>query len=154
MNRYVEVPASAMFRRLEAAGFRRTNSQSEVVYARPHNRNMELEIRVYTSFTEGRDTARECDSDAIRVSLVWRPKTIGICKFAKILRTGTVEKVIDRTIERAREAYAFANSMIKRGRCQKCGAPRYGDSGRCIDASCRNLASGDSTKWRNGSHDV
>lgn len=123
--RFVEVPAAAIRERLVAAGFRLLPaSRGEEVYERRHDRDRRYAIKVYSSIQRGQAEVRDCGEDAIRVVAVhytgdltpagdWaHPDAArGVFKSTRTFRTGTVDGVLDRMIERAREAYAFINSQ-------------------------------------------
>lgn len=88
----------------------------EEVYERRHDRDDRYAVRVYTSILRGAEEARDCGADAIRVVALfvdgkfhYPPRTVPIFKATRVHRTGSVEAVLDRMIERAREAYAAAN---------------------------------------------
>jgi hypothetical protein len=127
MRGFVQVPASAIRERLAAAGFRLLPATGgEEVYERAHNRDTRYTVKVYSSIRRGAEEARDCGEDAIRVvALVtdsrfhWPPRVTPIFKATRVHRTGTVEKVLDRMIERAREAYAACNSHRGGGAAQK-----------------------------------
>lgn len=130
---FVAIPAADFAARFTAAGFTAKTVNNEVVYERPHNKQPKLKIVVYSSMAVGQDACRDAGSDAIRVCLVWEGKTkkAGIWKAKRVNRTGTPAEVIERTIERAREAYSQANEELK-NTCKGCGAPVWADSGRCV----------------------
>lgn len=145
-SRYVEVPRAALVERLEKVmGFVRCVGVGgdELVYTRPHQKDGKVHIRVYTSMSRYEDVARECGADAIRISLVVNGE--GVWSNTRVHRTGTVEGVLDRMHERAKEAYAFATRCILSGHCTKCGGYTYADSGRCLVKMCR--ANGGKRKW-------
>ena len=112
--RFVNIPADAIRSRLSAAGFAR-NVQvrgKEEVYERKHEKDSRYIVRVYSSITAGDDEARGSGTDAIRVIAIlvdsrfhYPPKGFTIFKGIRVHRAGTIEKVLDRMIERAREAY-------------------------------------------------
>ena len=114
-GRFVEVPAAAIRERLAGAGFVKEfdpdRRYTEEVYLRHHDRDGRYVLKVYSSISLRRDVARGCGADAIRVValLVTPNRTYPIFKAARVYRTGSVEKVLDRMIERAREAYAACN---------------------------------------------
>jgi hypothetical protein len=121
-TRFVAVPAAAIRNRLAAAGFHLTTASrgSEEVYDRQHERDDRYVVRVYSSLTHGADDVRECGEDAIRVVALYTdskfhypPKVIPIFSASRVYRTGTVEGVLDRMIERAREAYTAINAHRK-----------------------------------------
>lgn len=115
---FVPVPAAAIRQRLAAAGFRLIDAPSgEEVYERAHNSDPRYAIKVYSSIQRGADEVRECGEDAIRVVALftdsrfhWPAKVIPIFKATRVHRTGSVEAVLDRMIERAREAYGACNA--------------------------------------------
>jgi len=130
--RYVEVRREAMCKALEAAGFKpevrpgREFHAYEAVYTRRHDVHPEYEIKVYTSISASSGSARGCGEDSIKVVLVEHvtlrgqkgPYVVvqGRGKAKKVLRTGSEQAVIERTLERAREMYALANEYIRTSR--------------------------------------
>ena len=119
-TRFVEVPASAIRQRLEAAGFHLIPAQyGEEIYERAHDKDPKYTVKVYSSVRRGSPDARSCGADAIRVVAILtgsNGKTYPIHKGKRVYRTGTVEKVLERMIERAREAYARCNEHRKEQR--------------------------------------
>ena len=94
-------------------------------------------MKVYTSLSRDSAQARGCGEDAIRVCVVryyaWHTteehmdlagiggapgglRAHGVADFPRVYRTGSVEAVLDRMIDRAREAYAFVNESLKKQR--------------------------------------
>lgn len=132
---YIEVPAESLKGMLAAKGFTEMVVNKEVVYERANHIDPNLKVRVYTSLAVGEEKARKCGGDAIRCCLVFNRfgKTWGIAKAKRVYRSGKLEDVLDRTLERAREMYALANQFASH-KCS-CGAPRWLDSGRCV-AKC------------------
>ena len=129
MSRFVQVPAAAIRERLTAAGFRLvTASIGEEIYVRHHDRDSRYAVKVYSSIMRGAGDVRDCGEDAIRVVAVHYTGSVGpngewlhgdaargIYKATRVFRTGTVDGVLDRMIERAREAYAHINAKrVKR----------------------------------------
>jgi len=120
MAHFVEVPSARLFALLEGAGFTRGVSGREVTYTRKHARDERLSVVVYTSAAEGAQDARGCGEDAIRVvglfSWLHGPtremRRKNLYK-AKVLRVTSIEGVLQRTIEKAREAYAACNEFNK-----------------------------------------
>jgi hypothetical protein len=109
MSRFVDVPAAAIRERLVAAGFRlNPASHGEEIYERAHKVDARYTIKVYSSIQRGANGARGCGADAIRVVALFTPrdKSYPIFKSKRVYRTGSVEAVLDRMIERAREGYA------------------------------------------------
>jgi hypothetical protein len=125
MGRYVEIPADAIRVRMADAGFRRiSHNGSEEVYERRHHIDPRYAVKVYSSVTSGTKSARGCGEDAIRVVAIFYHKPSeakAIMDSIKVLRTAPekmspqkrIEHVLDRMIERAREAYRVCNSKVK-----------------------------------------
>lgn len=126
-DRFVEVPADAMFSFLESKGFTRSDpglrSRREIVYERAHAKDTRFKVLVYTSIAAGCTRARGLGADAIRVCAIFedpnghphsRAGSRGVAKTKRVFRTGTVNGVLERMIERAREAYAVCNQQISR----------------------------------------
>lgn len=115
----VTVPAEAIITFLQSKGFverkkyttvGRGGGQgigSEIVYERPHKVDSRYKVLVYTSIRRGAANARGVGQDAIRVCAIYEDATSarGICKLPRVHRTGTVEGVLARMLERMREAY-------------------------------------------------
>lgn len=121
MSRFVEVPSEALFTRLRAAGFtERPNDphrpSAEVVFERKHDRDPRYRILVYTSARRGSFVARAKGADAIRVCAIFVDGFVsrGVAKLPRVHRTGSVDAVLERVIERARDAYAICNQRIGR----------------------------------------
>jgi hypothetical protein len=117
VNRFVDVPAAAIRERLAAAGFHLLPAASgEEVYERPHDKDGRYVVKVYSSIQRGSSGVRECGEDAIRVValLVTPRKTYPLFKSKRVYRTGSVEAVLGRMIERAREGYAICNEHRKK----------------------------------------
>ena len=120
-SRFVEVPAEAIRARLHAAGFTETSFCGEVVFVREHARCKHSQVKVYTSLGVNAEEARACGKDAIRVVAVFermtpgrdRPFVKAFAKCKRVYRTGTVEGVLERLVERAREAYGAINEAMK-----------------------------------------
>lgn len=115
--RYVAVPAATIRSRLLAAGFRLLPAdRGEEVYERAHDRDTRYTVKVYSSIQRGAEEVRECGEDAIRVVAIfldgkhrWPPREVPIFKATRVHRAGSVEAVLDRMVERAREAYGACN---------------------------------------------
>jgi len=126
-DRYVEVPAEALFAFLESKGFERTCPRREVVYRRAHASDPRYVVLVYTSVREGAARARARGADAIRVCAVYEPgggaPGRGVCKLPKVLRTGSVDAVMGRVLDRMRDAYASCTDRIRRDRATRARLP-------------------------------
>lgn len=109
---FVEIPATAIRERLAAAGFElMEGASSEEVYLRVHDKDDRYAIKVYSSIQRG-GAVRKRGADAIRVVALFQPqdKIYPIFKSARVYRTGSVEGVLERMIERGRAAYARCNA--------------------------------------------
>jgi hypothetical protein len=119
---FVPVPASAIRERLAGAGFTLVpSSHGEEVYERPHDKDARYTVLVYSSIQRGAGEARECGEDAIRVVALFLDgrysfpaRKVPIFKSARVYRTGAVEGVLDRMIERAREGYKACSAHRRR----------------------------------------
>lgn len=116
-DRYVEVPAAQMFAFLRERGFVEAphRSRREVVYERAHDVDPRFKVLVYTSIARGMAEARCLGGDAIRVVPLFDNGRPGESrpvakKLKRVFRTGTVAGVLNRTLERMREAYAILNN--------------------------------------------
>lgn len=116
--RFVDVPAAAIREKMAAAGFRLLPAtRGEEVYERAHDKDDRYTIKVYSSIQRGASGVRRCGADAIRVVAlltVQSGKVYPIFKSARVYRTGTVEAILGRMIERAREAYATCSQHRSR----------------------------------------
>lgn len=120
-SRYVEVPAEAIFAKLSAMGFEQGVFGGEIVFKLTHKKCKHVTLTVYTSLPARGGDARACGEDAIRVTAVFQRQTPGrdrpftrvMYKGKRVHRTGTVEGVIQRMYDRAREAYAAVNAELK-----------------------------------------
>lgn len=116
-DRFVNVPAEVMRAFLESKGFAEVTNRSvrEVVYERPHARDPRYKVLVYTSIAKGSTQARRLGKDAIRVVALFEPKNAqpSARKFKRVFRTGTVEGVLERTLDVMRLAYAKCNAGVK-----------------------------------------
>jgi len=119
-SRFVHVPAAAIRERLTAAGFQLLPARSgEEVYERRHVKDQRYAVKVYSSIQRGATEARDCGKDAIRVVALFFPRGDGYPtgwahKAKRVHRSGSVEAVLERMIERAREAYAECNAHRNR----------------------------------------
>ncbi len=115
MTTFVSVPAQAIEDFLKSKGFVRTVQRCEVVYVRNHDRDPNVKIKVYTSIRTGAAAARRRGKDSIKVCTVFDngQRSFGIGKFPRVHRTGSTEKVLERTLERMRAAYKRANQWLR-----------------------------------------
>lgn len=115
-TRAVTVPAEALERFLRGKGFERNVVRGEVVYDRKHHACPHTIIRVNTTIPAGGAVARGVGKDSIKVYAFHEfgplPQSRGVAKTVRIFRTGTVEGVLERIEERAREVYRITNKFI------------------------------------------
>lgn len=125
--------AHELVRQLEAAGFTPSkDDQGEIVYQRQVSRPVGqgrgrtdlagVLVLVWTSIPpRGALAVRESGKDAIRVCSVYRSddRSFGLAKETRVNRTGTIENIVDRTLERARSTWRAA---LDRPTCSSCGA--------------------------------
>ena len=113
---YVEVPAGAIRGALFRAGFGFDPERShEEVFSRAHKHDPRYAVRVYTSIAQGGVRARGCGKDAIRVVVTFEGPNgrRGIWKSRRVHRSGSVEAVLARMLDRAREGYGHINGLMK-----------------------------------------
>lgn len=127
-TRFVSVPRESIVEALTKAGFTPGVQGSEVVFSRVHHRCKHTVVKVFTSLSARETEAvRGCGEDAIRVVAAYekkdgnRPVSFGLYKAKRVYRTGSVEAVLARIVERAREAYKACNERCKgEKRCWEC----------------------------------
>lgn len=122
-GRYVEVSREAITSRLERAGFKRDDVRGEITYSRKHDRDSRLLVTVYTSVADGAEVGRKRGEDAIRVLAFFTWTRQGETQLrrkklfqARVFRVTSVDGVLDRMMERARDAYAACNNWIGNNR--------------------------------------
>ena len=137
--------ADKMKAKLGAAGFKLSTDRTrdpgrqygggfkgkEEVWVFQHRKDPGLEVQVFTSITQG-GSVRSKGADAIRVCLVVKNKAkladpnspdakqYDLGSECRVHRTGDIDDIVDRTVERARDAYRRANEVE---RCSRCSAP-------------------------------
>ena len=77
-------------------------------------------------------SVRGCGKDAIRVCALYlenqqalsekAPRARGLTKHRRVHRTGQLDAIVERMMERARDAW---RAVCKRPRCRHCGAPTF-----------------------------
>lgn len=115
MPTFVSVPADAIEDFLKSKGFTRTLCRNEVVYVRSHKLDPDVKIKVYTSIRTGQGSARRRGKDSIKVCTVFDNgrKSFGIGRFPRVHRTGSVDKVLERTLQRMRAAYVRGTEWLR-----------------------------------------
>jgi len=118
-TRYIEVNAGEFESFLKDHGFEPDLSGKEVVYYRQHEYNVNVLVLVYTSISTGKTSARDCGKDAIRVVTIFNDgnRSFGIGKFPRVYRTGSQEKIQERTLDRMRKAYSRGSNWIRENKC-------------------------------------
>lgn len=123
--------AHAIVRTLEGAGFELEDSRGgERVYRQQVSRRGKdgrellpgVWVRVFTSIpSTGSLTVRETGKDAIRVCVVYLggERSRGLGSETRVNRTGTIDAITGRMLERARSCWRAA---LERPRCRACGA--------------------------------
>ena len=114
-ERFVKIDRSKLCGTLESKGFSvDPDARGELVYVRQHHIDPTMFVKIYTSLPINGADSRGKGEDAIRVLLTFKnPKTGAAgCLFkpSRVYRTGTEDAVIERTLERARDAYREANA--------------------------------------------
>ena len=95
---------------------------SELVYSFPINQK--LSVRIFTSAVRSKDyglTTREVGQDTIRVDVVTPGGDRPIVSEIRVKRTGVIDDIIERTFEKARDAYRIGRRSVP---CRKCGAQK------------------------------
>lgn len=120
-TRFVTVPRQLFEAALQKAGFAVDTvdrSGNELVYIRQHDKDPTMFVKIYTSLPASGGDTRANGADAIRVLLIFRNPRSGrsgcLFKAPRVLRTGSPEAVVARTIGRAREAWAEGNRRAAR----------------------------------------
>lgn len=134
--------ALSIINQLEEAGFTQTTNpkprhhkqrpmtwQEERVYERMVDQAGNLKVKVYTTVTGGTDnkplTVRQSGKDAIRVCGTYHMrngKERGIISERRINRTGDIDGIIERMVERMRQTW----KALQVGECcSSCGAPKF-----------------------------
>jgi hypothetical protein len=118
-SRFVTIDRDDFCSALEAKGFKQDpTAQGELVYVFQHKLDPTMYVKIYTSLPRQRGDTRGCGKDAIRVLLIFKndrtQKSGCLFKATRVFRTGTQQGVIERTLERAREAYQVGIDRIKR----------------------------------------
>jgi hypothetical protein len=117
---YVEVPAESIRGALLGAGFVLcavpSGGATEEVFYLLHKKDPRYQVRVYSSLSSGAKSARGRGRDAIRVVVLFdgpNGRRVPLWKGKRVHRCGSVEAVVERMLERAREGYAHINGILK-----------------------------------------
>ncbi len=112
--------AEALVEALTKAGFAHdADAPGEVTYTRAGPRDRTV-LKVYTTIPKDGKAVRGNGKDAIRVCGVYQgdERSRGLAKERRVHRTGMVEAIVERTLERARDAW---RAVKHRPRCVECG---------------------------------
>jgi hypothetical protein len=116
MSRYVEVPREVFEAAMTEAGFKEEGKRGQLMFVRRHHRNPELMVKIYSSIPRNASEARDCGEDSIVVCAVYEPpfpqRSRPLYR-QRVFRVTSPEGVMERTLERAREAYGTLNEAIK-----------------------------------------
>jgi len=120
--------ATALEAMFSEAKFTKVDSSfGEDIYAFAVPQIPGVSIMVYSTIVEG--YARPNGADAIRVAAVYTRRDGGVkplTKDTRVNRTGEVDKIVARTLERMRNSYSTLRERNRSGlRCSKCGAPLF-----------------------------
>jgi hypothetical protein len=94
---------------------------AELVLSKPSARLRGVEVLVYTTIVG--EAVRPMGVDAIRVCAVLNPtegRSRGILKDRKVLRTGKIEEIPGRVVDRIKD---IAGELNELKHCNRCGAP-------------------------------
>lgn len=114
--------------RLSDAGFQREYSvalptMTEHMYERDID-DTGLKVQVYTTIVDDASLGmivRSTGKDAIRVNVRSSEIDRALITETRVNRTGEVDDIVERMIQRARDAYKLGRQS---GQCHKCGSPR------------------------------
>ena len=128
-SRFVALHGNVLHDFFAEHGFRQAVQGNEIVYVREHHSHPAVKIKVYTTLPANGTQVRDVGQDAIRVVAAYEsgkggkaisprkgapPSTsFGLYKATKILRTGSEAAILDRMLERMREAYGFSNEWLR-----------------------------------------
>lgn len=107
------ISTEALSARLSAAGFQTfpivNGEPGEVVYELAHHRDSRYVVRVHSSLQRSDAEVRERGEGSVSVvALLLTPPDV-VFNGPAVNRSGTVNEVLDRVVESAREAYAAVN---------------------------------------------
>lgn len=123
--------AARIIEALETAGFEKDpRARGELSYRRQVTSKAgalpSTFVFVYTTIPLANQTeVRQLGKDAIRTCAVYRTEGKPgrpLAKQRRVFRTGTIEAIVERMLERARVAWKDA---LTRPRCNQCGAPKF-----------------------------
>jgi hypothetical protein len=107
----------------------------EMVFCRPSSRLTRTQLQVFTSIVD--DEVRDLGSDSIKVCVTYDRTdggTRGILKEARVFRTGQIEEIPERLVNRIHAAIKELKALRS---CDRCGSPMLvAKSGKpyCADA--------------------
>lgn len=118
MAAYVKINRVRFCQALEEKGFKPDpDVVGELVYSFQHKLDPTMYVKIYTSLPLAGGNGRSAGADAIRVILIFKNERTGksgkLYTTPRVYRSGTEEGVIERTLERAREAYQAGTVRFK-----------------------------------------
>lgn len=117
-SRFISLDREKFLAAFKDAGFEQDSESfsGEIVLSRQHHLDPTMFVKIFTTLPVSSGDGRECGADAIRCVLIFKNtrtgKSGGLYKAAKVLRTGSTEAVIERTLTRARECYASGVTRV------------------------------------------
>jgi len=106
---------------MDSSGFQQEENIGELVFSREINEYMR--VVVFTSIVG--NEVREKDADAIRICGVYKTRDgreRGIVKASRVYRTGHIESISTRLLNRMRAVWKKVKNSEK---CNFCGAPKF-----------------------------
>ncbi len=108
------------------AGFALQDVPGEETYERPIPQLPGVSLRCLTTIVA--DEVRDLGEDAIRISANYkRPDLTAqpLFKYARVFRTGELDDIVVRTVDRLREAFVEVRRRDQAGLRCYCGAPKF-----------------------------
>lgn len=142
---YVAISRERFEAEMNDMGFTHVNipGTSEMVFEREIPKN-DFAVRIYSTITPNSGVSREVGKDAIRIQLFNKKKERPIKSEGRVNRTGTEDGVMERTRQRARDAWAWATKKEHQCGCGGLMTKRKGKNGEFLGCSnypdCKNTA--------------
>ena len=117
-SRFIVIDRDTFCKALESKGFivdeESTLKCHELIYRFQHLLDKTMFVKICTSLPAKRGDTRKNGTDSIKVMLIFDngKKSGCLYKTSRVFRTGSQEAVIERTLERAREAYKVGTQRI------------------------------------------
>ena len=145
---YVAVTRDRFEAEMNDMGFTHINipGTAEMVFERDIPKN-DFAVRIYSTIMPRTRLSRDVGKDAIRIQLFNKVKDRPIKSEGRVNRTGTEDGVMERTRQRARDAWAWATKAEHQCDSDGCGGlmtKRTGKNGEFLGCSnypeCKNTA--------------